>query len=93
MTDDDACRRAQDAIDAVCDGGLPTFDEIDQMREARDIGPRFMAELVGLPSTTWPSYQKRGSMPDARKRLALAVFDYYDDHGYIPTPDEVDEYL
>lgn len=66
---------------------MKSIDELERMREERNISMTNMAMLVGYSSkSVWSMAVDRNSMSDDVRERAEAVFEYYDEHGVIPEP-------
>lgn len=64
---------------------VPSLDELEAMREHRDIKPTHISEAIGFKTDGgwWTSIEK-DTMSPQKRLLALAVFEFYDRKGYCP---------
>lgn len=65
-------------------------EEIEEERQDRGIQRRIMAELVYDSSSSWTNVTGHGYISEEAAQRAQEVFDYYDEHGIVPLPEEVD---
>ena len=69
---------------------MKSVEELDEMREEREINKQTMSALVGYRNNEqWGHAVREGFMSPEKRRIALDVFQYYDERGYVPTPWEV----
>jgi dUTP pyrophosphatase len=69
---------------------VPSENALDEMRKDRGISAKTMSECCGASPRSWGNAVRKGVMSNSFKRNALKVFDYYDEYGYVPRPDEVE---
>lgn len=67
-----------------------SLEELDKMREDRDINTTLMSEAMGCHPNTWRNAVKRDVASDRLKRNALRVIQFYDNQGIIPIPGEIE---
>lgn len=68
--------------------------QLEKMRQEREINKQTMATLVGYQRLSgWTHAIENGGMAPAKRRLAKDAFDYYDSHGYVPEPREINTHV
>jgi len=63
---------------------------IEEMRETRDINTTTMNALCGYSgNSAYTNAVKTGYMSPQKRQRCLDIFQYYDDHGIVPVPNEI----
>ena len=67
------------------------LEELEAAREDRGIRVTYFAAAIGYDHhSSWTTAVDRGSVSDEKLRAARYVLEYHDEHGYLPTPDELE---
>lgn len=66
-----------------------TLEELEEMREERNINASTLGECIGGRGTTWRQAVRMETASIRLKRNAVRVFKYYDIHGIVPEPGEL----
>lgn len=65
-------------------------EEIDEMREERGIKKTNFSFSCGASPSAWSNGVRRGHLSERFKRNGVKVIEYYDEHGILPLPNELD---
>jgi len=65
-------------------------DEIESMREERDINTTTMNALCGYSgNSAYTNAIKTGYMSPQKRQRCLDIYEYYDEYGIVPVPNEI----